>query len=80
MLLMQEFWVSKESVSLMGEIKREGASLLIAKTAGAETNLTGAAAAMLRHDFYSSHVYQTVLQAKYDIKIKNEFTQSVVIL
>jgi len=70
----------KESVSLMGEIKKRGSIPLIAKTAGAEANLTGAAAAMLRHDFYSSHIYQTVLQAKYDIKIKNEFTQSVVIL
>ena len=70
----------KESVSLMGEIKKRGSIPLIAKTAGAEANLTGAAAAMLRHDFYSSHIYQTVLQAKYDIKVKNEFTQSVVIL
>lgn len=70
----------KESVSLMGEIKKRGSIPLIAKTAGAEASLTGAAAAMLRHDFYSSHVYQTVLQAKYDIKTKNEFTQSVVIL
>ncbi|MBE5987517.1 MAG: nucleotidyltransferase [Paenibacillaceae bacterium] len=70
----------KESVSLMGEIKKRGSIPLIAKTAGAEINLTGAAAAMLRHDFYSSHIYQTVLQAKYGIKIKNEFTQSVVIL
>jgi hypothetical protein len=64
----------------MGEIKKRGSIPLIAKTAGAETNLTGAAAVMLRHDFYSSHIYQTVLQAKYNIKIKNEFTQSVVIL
>lgn len=70
----------KASVPLMGEIKKRGSIPLIAKTAGAETGFTGAAAAMLRHDFYSSHIYQTVLQAKYDIKVKNEFTQSVVIL
>nr|WP_314461129.1 nucleotidyltransferase [uncultured Clostridium sp.] len=70
----------KTSVPLMGEIKKRGSIPLIAKTAGAETGFTGAAAAMLRHDFYSSHIYQTVLQAKYNIKVKNEFTQSVVIL
>nr|WP_288828308.1 nucleotidyltransferase [uncultured Clostridium sp.] len=70
----------KTSVPLMGEIKKRGSIPLIAKTAGAETGFTGAAASMLRHDFYSSHIYQTVLQAKYDIKVKNEFTQSVVIL
>ena len=70
----------KTSVPLMGEIKKRGSIPLIAKTAGAKTGFTGAAAAMLRHDFYSSHIYQTVLQAKYDIKVKNEFTQSVVIL
>ncbi len=70
----------KSSVPLMGEIKKRGSIPLIAKTAGAETGFTGAAASMLRHDFYSSHIYQTVLQAKYDIKVKNEFTQSVVIL
>lgn len=70
----------KSSTSLMGEIKKRGSIPLIAKTAGAETELSGAAAAMLRHDFYSSHIYQTVLQAKYETKVKNEFTQSVVIL
>jgi hypothetical protein len=70
----------KDSVPLMGEIKKRGSIPLITKTAGAETSLTGAAASMLRHDFYSSHIYQTVYQAKYDTKIKNEFTQSVVIL
>ena len=70
----------KSSAPLMGEIKKRGSIPLISKTAGAETSLSGAAASMLRHDFYSSHIYQTVLQAKYETKVKNEFTQSVVIL
>lgn len=70
----------KSSAPLMGEIKKRGSIPLISKTAGAETSLSGAAASMLRHDFYSSHIYQTVLQAKYETKVKNEFTQSVIIL
>jgi predicted nucleotidyltransferase len=70
----------KASKDLMGHIKMRGSIPLITKTAGAESYLSEAANSMLRQDFYCSHIYQTVLQNKYHINNKNEFTRSVVIL
>ncbi|RKD28562.1 nucleotidyltransferase [Lacrimispora algidixylanolytica] len=70
----------KASKDLMGQIKTRGSIPLIAKTAGAESNLSELAGSMLRRDFYCSHIYQTVLQNKYHINNKNEFTRSVIIL
>ncbi|WP_124067456.1 nucleotidyltransferase [Clostridium sp. E02] len=70
----------KNSVPLLNAIKKRGSIPLIAKTAGAEKNISNVAASMLRQDFYSSHIYQTVYQDKYKLKTKNEFTRSVVIL
>ncbi len=70
----------KTSSSLMGEIKKRGSIPLITKTADARLILSGTAWAMLRQDFYCSHIYQTIMQDKYHIKMKNEFTHSVVIL
>ncbi len=70
----------KTSAGLMGEIKKRGSIPLITKTADARLILSGAAWSMLRQDFYCSHIYQTIAQDKYQIKMKNEFTHSVVIL
>lgn len=70
----------KDSAPLLNAIKKRGSIPLIAKTAGTEKNMSNIAASMLRQDFYSSHIYQTVYQDKYKVKIKNEFTRSVVIL
>lgn len=70
----------KTSAELMGQIKKRGSIPLITKTAGAEFSLNGTVGAMLRQDFYCSHIYQTVLQDKYGQKVKNEFTRSVIIL
>ncbi|MEY8351952.1 nucleotidyltransferase [Lachnospiraceae bacterium 54-53] len=70
----------KTSEGLMGQIKKRGSIPLITKTAGAESGLGGAARSMLRQDFYCSHIYQTVVQDKYHLQMKNEFTHSVVIL
>jgi predicted nucleotidyltransferase len=70
----------KASKDLMGQIKMRGSIPLITKTAGAESNLSELAGSMLRRDFYCSHIYQTVLQNKYHINNKNEFTRSVIIL
>ncbi|WP_349948272.1 nucleotidyltransferase [Lacrimispora sp. BS-2] len=70
----------KTSTDLMGEIKKRGSIPLITKTADSRLILSGAAWSMLRQDFYCSHIYQTILQDKYGIKMKNEFTHSVVIL
>lgn len=70
----------KTSAALMGEIKKRGSIPLITKTADARLILSGAAWPMLRQDFYCSHIYQTIVQDKYHINMKNEFTQSVVIL
>jgi len=70
----------KTSAGLMGEIKKRGSIPLITKTADARLILSGAAWSMLRQDFYCSHIYQTIVQDKYQRKMKNEFTHSVVIL
>ncbi|MDR1549319.1 MAG: nucleotidyltransferase [Hungatella sp.] len=70
----------KTSTDLMGEIKKRGSIPLITKTADSRLILSGAAWSMLRQDFYCSHIYQTIAQDKYGIKMKNEFTHSVVIL
>ena len=70
----------KTSAPLMGEIKKRGSIPLITKTADARLILSGVAWSMLRQDFYCSHIYQTIVQDKYPIKMKNEFTHSVVIL
>ncbi|KEZ89712.1 nucleotidyltransferase [Lacrimispora celerecrescens] len=70
----------KTSAGLMGEIKKRGSIPLITKTADARLILSGAAWSMLRQDFYCSHIYQTIVQDNYQIKMKNEFTHSVVIL
>ncbi|WP_077610957.1 nucleotidyltransferase [Clostridium sp. Marseille-P2415] len=70
----------KASAELMGQIKKRGSIPLITKTADAEFILKGASWSMLRQDFYCSHIYQTIVQDKYQIKMKNEFTHSVVIL
>jgi predicted nucleotidyltransferase len=70
----------KASADLMGQIKMRGSIPLITKTAGSDLILPEKVRFMLRQDFYCSHIYQTVLQDKYHINRKNEFTQSVVIL
>ncbi|MDR1769286.1 MAG: nucleotidyltransferase [Hungatella sp.] len=70
----------KTSTGLMGEIKKRGSIPLITKTADSRLILSGAAWSMLRQDFYCSHIYQSIAQDKYGIKMKNEFTHSVVIL
>lgn len=70
----------KSSADLLGEIKKKGSIPLITKTADARFILSGVALSMLQQDFYCSHIYQTLVQDKYHIKMKNEFTQSVVIL
>lgn len=69
----------RDSAALMGEIKKRGTIPLITKTAGADKKLQKTAASMLQQDFYCSHIYQAVLQDKYHIKMKNEFTQSVIL-
>ncbi|MDR2021812.1 MAG: nucleotidyltransferase [Hungatella sp.] len=70
----------KTSTDLMGEIKKRGSIPLITKTADSRLILSGVAWSMLRQDFYCSHIYQSIAQDKYGIKMKNEFTHSVVIL
>ena len=70
----------KTSANLMGEIKKRGNIPLITKTADARLILSGTAWSMLQRDFYCSHIYQTIVQNKYHIQMKNEFTHSVVIL
>ena len=70
----------KASSGLMGEIKMRGSIPLITKTADAGMILEGEALSMLQHDFYCSHIYQTLVQDKYHIKQNNEFTQPLIIL
>lgn len=70
----------KHSAGLMGEIKKNGRIPLITKTADARSFIPHASYSMLEKDFYCSHIYQTIVQDKYSIQTKNEFTHSVIIL
>ena len=70
----------RASADILSQIKKRGSIPLITKTAHAESALTNTGASMLLQDFYCSHIYQSVLQNKYGISTKNEYTQSVVIL
>lgn len=70
----------KSSAQLMGQIKMRGSIPLITKTADASQLLDNTALNMLKQDFYCSHLYQTIVQSKYHIAAKNEYTQPVVIL
>lgn len=70
----------KSSAHLMSKIKMRGTVPLITKTADASLLLDGAALDMLKQDFYCSHLYGTIVQSKYHIAVKNEYTQPIVIL
>lgn len=69
----------KEASDLLGDIKRRGEIPLLTKTASARTMLTGTASDLFMQDLYSSHIYQTLVQGKYRVSLKNEFTHSVIL-
>lgn len=69
----------KSSSDIMGSIKKKGTIPLLTKTADARSSLSGAGARLFMQDLYCSHLYQTLVQDKYKVKLKNEFTHSLII-
>lgn len=70
----------KSAKELLSAIKMRGTIPLITKTAGADRLLTGPAKRMFEQDLYGSHLYQSAVQNKYGILLKNEYTHPVVVL
>lgn len=70
----------REAGWLLAEIKKRGEIPLITKTADAGRILEETPLHMLQKDMSCSHLYQAVVQNKYQILPKNEYTRSVVIL
>lgn len=69
----------RKALPLLAEIKKRGQSPLITKTADAGQLLKGAAWEMMQKDFFCSHLYQAVVCGKYQMRMENEFTRSVLI-
>ncbi len=70
----------RSSAEILSEIKMRGAIPLITKTADADKILEEIPWSVFRKDLYCSHLYQAVVQNKYHTLLKNEYTNSVVIL
>lgn len=70
----------RPSAALMKEIKQNADLPLITKTADAQSLLDAAAYEMLQHDFFCSHLYQSLQQQKGGICPLNEYTHSPVLL
>lgn len=70
----------REAAPLLGAIKRQGAIPLITKTADAASQLSGTALDLLKQDFYSSHLWQSVYFGKYGEALKNEYNQEIAVL
>lgn len=70
---------NRRALALLSDIKKRGTIPLITKTADAGKLLEGTAWEMLQKDLFCSHLYQAVVSGKYHIRLKNEYTHSVVI-
>lgn len=69
----------RSSAGLLSDIKKRGNIPLITKTADAGRILEGTAWEMFQQDLHCSHLYQAVVSGKYQTRLKNEYTHSVVI-
>lgn len=69
----------RRALPLLSEIKKRGQSPLITKTADAGRLLKGTAWEMMQKDLLCSHLYQAAVAGKYHIRLKNEYTRSVII-
>lgn len=69
-----------EARPLLGRIRQKTSLPLITKTADAHKILDDDGLAMLHMDFHASHLYQSLVFSKTGVRMKNEYTQSVILL
>ncbi len=70
----------KKAGPLLTALKARSEIPLITKTADARNILTEEAYPMFLLDLHASHIYQSLIYEKQKVRVRNEFTQSVVIL
>lgn len=69
----------KRALPLLSEIGKNTSIPLITKLADAHTQLSANDYALLEHDIFCSHVYESVIADKMGIPFQNEFTRQIVI-
>ena len=67
------------ALPLLSEIGKKSSIPLITKLADAHTQLSVPDYALLEHDIFCSHVYESVIADKTGIPFQNEFTRQIVI-
>ena len=70
----------KDATPLLHEIKQHSSIPLLSKLADAQTLLDANAYRMLTDDISAAHIYQTLLTARYQTPMCNEFTQELVLV
>lgn len=70
----------RNSAEVMKEIKRQGDIPLLTKVADAKQLLYGAGIELFEKDLLCSHLYQSVVQRKSGMRLKNEYTRGCVII
>lgn len=69
----------KRALPLLSKIGKNTSIPLITKLADAHTQLSDHNYALLEHDIFCSHVYQSVIADKTGMSFQNEFTRQIVI-
>ena len=69
----------KSALPLLSEIGKNSSIPLITKLADAHTQLSPQDYALLEHDIFCSHVYESVIADKASSPFQNEFTRQIVI-
>ena len=69
----------KSALPLLSEIGKNSSVPLITKLADAHTQLSPQDYALLEHDIFCSHVYESVIADKTGLPFQNEFTRQIVI-
>lgn len=70
----------RSAAPLLRSIKERSSIPLVSKAANARRLLTGNAWKLWNQDIYCSHVYHTLVQAKYGILLPNEYSRPIVII
>ncbi len=69
----------RQAAPLLGEIKKNSGLLLLTKTADARRVLHQSGFWRLKKDFLASHLYQSLVFQKSGMRMKNEYTRSVIL-
>lgn len=70
----------RSAAPLFSSIKENSSIPLISKAADARRLLTGNSWKLWNQDIYCSHIYHTLVQAKYGIHLPNEYSRPIVII